>query len=178
VDVMRYLLSSGIVPHSHALPRSHSDAAYREYTPMQLAVTFGHRALVNLLRESGAGLKSSHLVDALAGRNGPVFLMVRHLIESGCAVNWKVAEDAKKSAQLLLSVASDHFHSSDWVSTIVLIAWELQGWPGDSSARAKISNVKKVMKDVTSGLIKAPKAPLEFFQIARAYVWCSEDDMD
>jgi hypothetical protein len=86
VGVMRYLpearhitVTPSFLPmQPSSIP---SESKYRDYTPLELAVSFGHRTLVNLLLEFGAQLESKLLVYAVNSGNGPVSLMVRHLIE-------------------------------------------------------------------------------------------------
>jgi hypothetical protein len=185
VGVKRYLLSAGIAAPTHDLPRAHSAAAYREYAPLQLAVTFGHRLLVDILLEFSTGLKSSHFVTPLNTHSSPVFLMVLHLVASGCVINAKVVEATNYRAGVLLNVASGgrhaHFHSSDWITMIVLLGSEIQRTSQADRPQVSVTNIDRVMKEVAGRSLKSPLAPLTCWKVARQYLtvrYVSRDGME
>lgn len=172
VEVMRYLLAAGIIPHTYTLPRS---TVRKDQVTMQLAVIHGHRTLVDLFHSYGAALSSSLLTDTLESNNAPRFPMVTHLINARCVVNQQDADALEAHAAYLLALManfgpSGYIRTMDRAMTIVLIARELQLQILPHFMAPRGDNVNKIVQEVVTGRrLRLSKSPLESRKIASGY---------
>lgn len=170
--LMRNLLTTERDKASRSLPKSSLHPRYRKHPPMFFAVTFGHRALIDLLHEFGASLDSNCLDDALLFRSAPAFLTVRHLIHAGCVVNRQLAEAVDTRAAVHLERLRDRYgnnrYTTNWVMTVVLIAREIKRFPRDMLPSP--SAVSQLMVEVVEGRCKVPTEPLPFRETAKGFL--------